>query len=203
MTYKEQNKIIFASYAVGVAFNFLIATFVKDFPEANTLANSIKTTTILTFWWLFYFKIGWRTSPLKWLLFRMNYNGAWFGTYESISADDKKNSGEIALRIQQDFLTISITSLTLKFQNYSYSELVKFDEKSNIHGINYTYSQQENNLFDISQRNGTSELTLKTINGELWLEGIFWTTHGTKGKISVKKISSNQIDTFIEAKAAS
>lgn len=76
---------------------------------------------------------------------------------------------------------------------------MKFDQKSNTYGISYTYSQRENNLFDFAQRNGTAELTLKNIDGQQCLEGVFWTIHGTNGKLNVRRIAKDQIDTFSEA----
>lgn len=199
MTYKEQNRIIITTYIVGISFNFLLDSLVRGFPSMGSITGSIKITTLLTAWWLFYFYLGWRLPYLRRLLFRMDFNGTWYGRYESISSDNKVYSGNIALRIKQTFLAISIISLTKKYQNFSYSELVKFDEKSDTHGINYTYSQKENNLFDVAQRNGTSELTFKRINGEPWLDGTFWTIHGTKGNLKVKRISDERIDCFAEA----
>lgn len=199
MTYKEQNRIIIMTYVVGISLNILLDSLFQGFPTMGSISGSIKVTTLLTAWWLFYFYWGWRLPYLRRLLFRMNFNGTWFGRYESISSANEKYSGDIAIRIQQSYLTISVISLTENYQNFSYSELIKFDEKSNTHGINYTYSQKENSLFDVAQRNGTSELTLKLINGASWLDGIFWTIHGTKGSIRVKRISDRQIDSFAEA----
>ena len=199
MTYKEQNRIILSTYIISIALNYLV-TFVKSIPQTGAIANSIKITTLLTIWWLFYFYYGWKIPVLKAILFRMNFNGTWFGRYESITSSNEKISGDIAIRIKQNFLTISVISMTDKYENFSYSKTVKYDEKSNIHGISYTYSQKENNLFDTAQRNGTTELTLKNINKTQWLEGQFWTIHVSQGTINVKKISGDQMDTFQEAK---
>lgn len=200
MTYKEQNRIVLLTYVVGIVANLLLDCLIRGLPTAGSVIGSIKTTTVLTAWWGFYFYCGWRLPYLRKILYRMDYNGTWFGTYESISAESDHHTGEIAVRIQQSYLTISIISLTEKYQNYSYSELVKFDEKSKSYGISYTYSQQENNLFDVSRRNGTCEMALKTIDGEPWLDGTFWTIHGTKGTLRVKRVSKERIDTFAEAK---
>ena len=195
----EQKRIIFISYLAGVLLNLLIEFIPENLLGIEAIISSLKTVSILTGWWWFYFKIGWKLPVLKKILPRINLNGTWFGEYESQDQKKKYFSGEIAVRIKQDYLNISLNSFTEKYQHYSYSEELKYDEKSDIHGIVYVYLQKENNIFDTAQRNGTSELTLKNINNEYWLKGDFWTIHGTQGKIKVKRISKKHIDTFDEA----
>jgi hypothetical protein len=201
MNYQEQNKIIFISYIVSISASFIITKFITNLSELEGVISHLNIPTILTFWWLFYFKYGWTLPGLKLIIFRENLNGTWFGTYQSLDSKNQEAKGEIGIRIKQDFLTISIKSFTEKFNNYSYSEEVKYEEKSDTHGVVYLYSQKENNILDTSHRNGTSELTLKKIDGALCLEGIFWTVHGTKGELSVRRITEKQIDTFKETKS--
>jgi len=199
MTYKEQSRIVILTYLVGILLNLLIDCLTKGLPSMGSIIGSLKTTTVLTGWWSFYFYWGWRIPYLRRILYRMDYNGTWFGSYNSLSASEECGSGEIALRIEQSYLTISIISTTENYDNFSYSELVKYDEKSKTYGISYTYSQRENNLFDVAQRNGTCELALKMMDDHWWLVGTFWTIHGTKGSLSVKRVSGKRIDTFAEA----
>ena len=201
MNYKEQNRIILTSYIVSISANFIIKQFIINVPNLEILFSSLRVTTILTVWWIFYFKYGWRLPVLKWIIFRMDLNGTWFGSYQSIDSRNRKYKGEIGIRVKQDFLSISLKSFTEKFENYSYSEEIKYDEKSDTYGVVYVYSQKENNILDTSHRNGTSELTLKKVDDALYLEGTFWTIHGTKGSISVKRITNKQIDTYKEAKS--
>lgn len=204
MKYKEQNQIIFISYLVSISASFIITKFISNFSALEIVLSNLKVSTILTFWWLFYFKYGWTLPVLNKLIIpRIDLNGTWFGSYESRDNQNQEVKGEIGIRIKQDFLTISLNSFTEKFNNYSYSEEVKYEEKSDTYGVVYVYSQKENNILDISQRNGTSELTLKNIGDTLCLEGTFWTVHGTKGKLSVTRITKKQIDTFKETKSIS
>ena len=203
----EQKRIIFISYLAGISLNLLIE-FIPEFIPENLLEieaiiSSLKTVSILTGWWWFYFKIGWKLPVLKKILPRINLNGTWFGEYESQDQKKEVFSGEIAVRIKQDYLSISLNSFTEKYKNYSYSEELRYDEKSDIYDIVYVYSQKENSIGDTAQRNGTSELILiKNIDNEYSLEGDFWTIHGTKGRICVRRISKKHIDTFSEAKSA-
>ena len=204
MRFGEQNRIVLISYLVGTFLNLLIEFIIGNFPGTEAVISSLKTVSILTVWWWFYFKIGWKLPLLKKMLPRINLNGTWFGEYESYKSHDKKKQvsfGKISVRIKQDYLNIGLNSFTEQSHHSSYSEELTYDEKNDIHGIVYVYSQKENSIFDTAKRNGTSEFTLKNINNEHWLEGDFWTIHGTQGKIKVKRISKKHIDTFDEAKS--
>lgn len=199
MKHKEQLRIIIATYIVGVSLNLLFENIIGNFPHMEALISSLKVSSFITIWWLFYFYYGWKIPIFNKILFRINLNGTWFGEYDSINNEKERFKGDIALRIKQNYLSISIKSFTEKYDNFSYSEEVKYEEKSGTHGVIYVYSQKENNILDTARRNGTSELTLKKEGNDLLLEGMFWTIHGTQGSIKVKKISSEQIDTFNEA----
>ena len=209
MRFGEHKRIIFVSCLVGIVLNSLIEFILNDVTDTEalvgslirSLTNSTKTVLILTGWWWFYFRIGWRLPVVNLLLRRINLNGTWFGKYRSHDHKGETFSGEIALRIRQYYLSISLISLTNKYQHYSYSEELKYDEKSGRHGIVYTYSQNEDSTLGTIQRNGTSELSLKNIEGKCWLEGDFWTVHGTRGTICVRWICENHIDSFREAKS--
>jgi hypothetical protein len=201
MKLNEQIRIIIISYIVSVLLVLVIEYLMCRFTIMNSIQNSIKITTLLTFWWIFYFKFGWKIPYFNKILYKLNLNGTWFGIYESININTKiKLTGEIGLRINQDFLNISIISFTEKYQNYSYSEELKYEEKSKTHGIVYVYSQKENNYLDLNQRNGTSELRVINAKKSMCLEGNFWTVHGTSGNIKVNKISDTIIDNFFDAK---
>ena len=213
MRYGEQKKIIIISYGAGIFLNLLIEVVLDSiagyevvFGEVvliDVVLGSFRAVLILTMWWLFYFKIGWRLPILKGILFRINLNGTWYGEYVSHDCKNENTyKGEIAVRIVQDYLGASVISRTQRYQNYSYSEEVKYDNKSKKHGIVYAYSQKENGLFDTGYRNGASELTiaLKNATKEYWLEGEFWTIHGTRGSMCVKRICKKHIDSFDEAK---
>lgn len=218
MNYKEQNAIIITSYIVSISASFIITNFITNFSGLEVVLSHLNVPTvlisglevglsylnvptILTLWWFFYFKYGWTLPGIKRIIFRVNLNGTWFGSYKSLDSKNQEAKGEIGIRIKQDFLTISLKSFTERFNNYSYSEEVKYEEKSDTYGVIYVYSQKENNILDTSQRNGTSELILKKSDDTLYLEGIFWTSHGTKGELSVRRITEKQIDTFTEIKS--
>ena len=204
MSYGEQKIIIAISYGAGILLNLLIEFFLDNIVGLEVVISSVRVVSILTVWWWFYFKIGWRLPLLKRILFRIDLNGTWYGDY--VSYDHRKESiskGKVAIRIVQDYLNASLISQTQRYQNFSYSEKVRYDKKSKQHGIVYAYSQKENGLFDAGHRNGASELTiaLKNTNSEYWLEGHFWTIHGTRGSICVKRICKRHIDSFDEAKS--
>jgi len=201
MKKEEQFRIVTISYIISI-----IGSFVLNFLKTNNLnfygiLSAVKVSSLLTIWWLFYFKVGWKIPFLNKILYRVNLSGTWYGTYESTSFDTPNSyNGNIVLRINQDFLNISIISYTEKYKNYSYSEELKFEEKSNTHGLVYVYSQKENNPFDLNARNGTSDLKVLKYEDTYKLEGEFWTILGSKGKLEVIKVSKNIVDSFEEGK---
>ncbi|MDD3364137.1 MAG: hypothetical protein PHZ03_04090 [Syntrophomonas sp.] len=200
MKENEQMRIVAISYVVSILGSFVLNYLIVNSPFLNGVISSIKVSTLLTLWWAFYFKLGWKIIILKKILYRINLNGTWFGSYDSMNMETKQLArGKIGLRICQDFLNISIKSYTDNYQNYSYSEEIKYEKKSKSHGLVYVYSQKENNSLDLNQRNGTAELQVKRCKEILLLEGEFWTVHGTKGKLIVRKVSDQIVDTFLEA----
>ena len=198
-----QLKIVTISYVVSIVASFFLNFLKVNNIDFHGVIGAVKVSTILTGWWMFYFRMGWKIPLLQKILYKINLEGSWFVTYESISQkDNKKYKGEIGLRIKQDFLTISIISFTEKYRNFSYSEELKYEEKSNMHELVYVYSQKENSISDRDSRNGASELKLMFDNARniQRLEGDFWTSIGSKGVLKVSKISKKVVDTFEEAK---
>ncbi len=202
MKNQEIMKIVYSSYVVSIIGSFILSFIKSNSILANTVLSSVKVSTVLSIWWLFYFNVGWKIPLLNKYMFRINLNGTWFGNYTSANPDsDTPYEGEISIRIKQDFLNLSIISRTQKYSNYSYSEELKYDSKSDVHGIVYVYSQKEKNSLDLNQRNGTAELKVLSKGKSLSLEGEFWTIHGTKGMLQVSRVSKNRVDTFEEAKS--
>jgi len=173
MKKNEQLRLIFISYLVTIIFSFVINILKSSNPIINGLISSIKLSTVLSVWWIFYFKYGWKIKHLNKILYRINLNGTWFGDYESSDLNGEKiYKGKIGLRINQSFLNISVESFTEKYSNFSYSEEVKYEEKSNRHGLIYVYSQKDNHDFQLNQRNGTSELVVSNYKNDILLEGL-------------------------------
>lgn len=198
---EEQLKIVKISYIISIIFSIIIDYLKVNSFNMNGIISAIKVSTILTFWWGFYFKKGWKIKILNKILYRINLNGTWYGTYESVSANKKdRYEGKIIVRIKQDFLNISIISYTEKYINYSHSEMLKYDEKSDTYGLVYVYSQKENDPFDLESRNGTSELTVINYDDDYKLKGEFWTILGSVGKLDLTRISTIHVDSFEKGK---
>ncbi len=197
MKNKEQLRIVYISYAVGIIFSFIVSYFQKNNIEYYGIVGSIKVSTILSIWWWFYFNKGWKMPLLNKLLYKEDINGTWYGTYQSVGVNsDKINKGPIVIRIKQNFLNISVISYTEKYTNYSYSEELKYDEKSDMSGLIYVYSQKENSILDLSQRNGTADLKVLKDRNIYSLSGEFWTILNTKGKLDLVRVSNRQVNSF-------
>lgn len=94
---------------------------------------------------------------------------------------------------------MSLQKVELLEGTHSYNEILNYEEKSDRYAIVYVYTQTVNNAFDLKKDSGTSELILKEAQNKLILEGEFWTSHNSKGKLKVEKIANKKIDTFEEA----
>lgn len=201
MNKQEQLKIVSISYCISVAISFILNYLKFNILNADSILSAIKVSSILTVWWGFYFNLGWKVKYLNKILYRINLNGTWYGTYKSVEPKTKNiYEGEIIVRIRQSFLTLSVTSYTEKYKNYSHSEVLKYDEKSETYGLVYVYSQKENDPLDLTARNGTSELIIIDNNNEYELSGEFWTILGSKGHMNLTRISEKTVDSFIMGK---
>lgn len=197
MKKQEQYRIVFISYVAGIIFSYILSYLKKISFEYYGVVGAIKVSTILSAWWFFYFNIGWKIAGLNKILYKINLNGTWCGTYESVESNTKKISeGDIVIRIKQNFLDISVISYTKKFKNYSHSEELKYDEKSNMNGLIYVYSQKENSPLDLLERNGTAELNILKSENTFKLSGEFWTILGTRGKLDLVRVSKKIVDSF-------
>lgn len=197
MNSKIQSRIVFLSYLISVVGIFGLNYLKVNNVDFYGLIGAIKVSSILTVWWFFYFKFGWKIPLLRRILYRINLNGTWYGIYKSVSPESKTPyTGNIVLRIYQDYLNLSVISYTKNYKNYSYSEELKYEEKSNTHGLVYVYSQRENSPFDYNARNGTSDLKVLKYDDTYKLIGEFWTILGSKGKLEVIKVSSKVVDSF-------
>lgn len=197
----EELRIVFISYVIIIFGVIALEYFEVDILKFKGLLKALKISTLLTAWWGFYFKYGWKIPYLNKMLYKKNLNGTWFGTYQSKDIETKAEyNGEIALKIKQDFLNIGIVSYTQNYTNYSYSEILKYKDESDLHELIYVYSQKTHGKIDLNMRSGTSELELKKIDGECKLIGKFWTIHGSVGELDLKMVSKKKVDSFEDAR---
>jgi hypothetical protein len=199
----QKNLIIITCFIVIFTLN--IFKDIKEFFIKNTFISRIDTITIssiVVVWLWLYNKYLWKFPLMKKFFGKVNLSGTYFGVYSSCDSIKGKNyKGEIYFKICQDNLGISINTSTKKFQNYSNSEVLSYDEKSNSYKLTYMYSQSEFDKFDYNERKGATVLAVKNTKVGILLEGYFWTTCGTKGSLKVYKLSNRIVDTFSEAKA--
>ncbi|HBJ1652013.1 hypothetical protein [Clostridium botulinum] len=201
MKKQEQLKIVKISYIVGIILSFILSYLKDNIIDSYGIISAVKVSSILTIWWLFYFNIGWKIPIINKILYRINLNGTWYGTYESGSSNSSEvNKGNIVIRIKQSFLNINVTSYTEKYANYSHSEDLKYDECADRYGLIYVYSQKENSPLDLAERNGTAELKVIDGNNECKLGGDFWTILGTTGKLELTRVSKNIVNSFLDGK---
>jgi hypothetical protein len=156
--------------------------------------------SIVVLFWTFYFSFGWKWPLIKYIVFKENLNGTWFGAYTAknqINGDEF--AGEIAVIIRQNFLMVNVKSYTINYVNHSYGEALNYDNKSDTHQLIYLYSQNEFKPTDDNVRKGTSELQLHYNLESEELFGNFWTNHNSQGHLNLSKVSKKQAKSFNEA----
>ena len=157
--------------------------------------------TLTNFFWLFYFKWGWKWPLLKYIVYKENLNGTWLGEYKSMNTITGETfNGETSLVIKQTFLNIGIFSLTPKYFMFSYSASVLYNADHDSIQLVYLYSQDKFNPTDGKARKGTSELRLVHGEKENKLIGTFWTNLNTIGSVEVRFVSDKHFNSFKDIK---
>ncbi len=200
MTEREIKKII----AITVISSIIIWTASIILSSINILSfETLKffslTVTLLTLYWAFYFKWGWKMPVLKKIFGRPNLNGTWIGTYQSEDKDNNQYFGKIVLTIRQSFLFIHFISLTNNFVWYSYGECLLNNENEGIKQVTYFYSQKRLKPDEESIPQGACDLSLLGGEKDKMLCGEFWTNRPTKGFLELKFVSRDCVDSYQEA----
>ncbi len=201
MNKEEQLRIVVITLIICCICVVIFEVFNIKILTLHWIRSMFSISTVLTFWWGFYFKYGWRIPILNCILKKEDINGTWFGKYESKRLiDNAIFTGEISLVIKQSYLNIDITSYTEKYTSYSYSEVLAKEKKSERNELIYVYSQKQLSSYDHNIRKGTSELELTINKAKAELYGKFWTNSASVGHLKVKRVSKNHIVFFEDAK---
>lgn len=197
MKHSEINLIATLSILFAVLLG--ISYFLVSNSELN-FTNGVKAISygisIVTIFWSFYIKWGWKWCLLKRIFYRPNVNGTWAGELESDYKDENGNlipPKKIFLVIRQDFLRINISSFTDNFIGRSYSESFRLKKKSGIKNISYLYRKETSMNYTGNSAEGGAELRLIESRNNI-LEGKYWTNNKTNGTYKVTFITRTYID---------
>lgn len=203
MKEEDLRKIIAYTTFVSILGWIAIILYLKiDLIAVNSFQHLGTVVSIVTGFWLFYFRWGWRWKPFKYLFLKPDLNGTWIGCFETDGVDEKGQPvpiGEITLTIRQTFLFIHIISFTDKYVAYSYAENMLLDANRGIAKLVYLYSQNRTNPGAEGDRQGTAELSILG-TPPFELSGSFWTNAKTNGFLKTKRVSRKTITSFGEAK---
>ena len=203
MKEEELKKIIAYTVFVSIPVWVLIILFLKVNPITLDSFQHLGTVvSVVTGFWLFYLRWGWKWKPFKYLFFKPDLNGTWIGYYETDGLDEKGQhvpTGEICLTIRQNFLFIHVTSFTEKYVAYSYAENMLLDTNRGIQKLTYLYSQNRTNPGAEGDRQGTAELSIIG-TPPFELSGSFWTNAKSNGFLKIRHVSKKSLTSFGEAK---
>lgn len=201
---KEELKLIVSisialATILGVSYILILN---KSFDFSNGFRAISFGITCTTFFWTFYFSIGWKIWGLDKVFYRPNLSGTWAGVLKS-DWKDKNGNGvgdiEFYIVIRQSFLRIHFTTFTDSFIGTSYSETLSLKKETGLKNAAYLYrketSQDEN---EVLQEGATELRLIESIPKKL--EGKYWSNQKTNGKIAVSFISKNIVDSFNDAK---
>jgi len=195
----ELNRIIKVTIYICIVILLIQVFRGIDLKTIDGVKSILSLTTIIPFFWAFYFGFGWKVKGLNKILYKENINGTWFGKYESKMLETGQEfKGDIALVIKQNYIRVKVILITDKFKSFSFSEDLNNEDDKN--QLVYIYSQDEFSFNDHSTRKGATDLELVKGSDKSELYGKFWTNHGSVGHLTVNKISDKHIMVFEEAK---
>lgn len=199
----ELRKLITYTAFVSILVWALIILFLRvNLLTVDSFQHLGTVVSIVTGFWFFYFRWGWKWSPFKYLFPQPDLNGTWIGIYETDGLDEKGQCvpiGEICLTIRQNFLFVHITSFTDKYVAYSYAENLLLDKNRGIQKLAYLYSQNRTNPGAEGDRQGTAELSVLG-STPTELSGSFWTNAKSNGFLKVRRVLKGPVTSFGEAK---
>jgi len=155
------------------------------------------SAVVIAFWWC-YFLYGWKMPLIKYIFFRPNINGTWYGDFSSV---DMKSEyvGKIVVVIKQSFFSVKVSSHTEHSVTRSVIESFVSDSEQSCTRLVYSYMQESTNFSISDNRKGVSDLELLGENDKPRLFGSFWTNVSTIGRINVEKVHSKHATSWSHA----
>ncbi|MDQ0897503.1 hypothetical protein [Paenibacillus sp. V4I7] len=188
------NKTIRISAYLSIII-FLIF-YLTESNNVNYLAIISKSVSIVTLFWLFYFKYGWKIIILKKIFDIPNLNGTWTGTLQSDWRDESGNGVgalEFYIVIKQNFLNFHIKTFTENYAGKSYIEKIDFNEKEGEVNLAYFYCAD---IISTEEDTRQGVVELRVLNETLGLSGKYWTRNKTCGTIHVTFNQKKHFSTY-------
>jgi hypothetical protein len=201
---KDELKLIISiSVALSAIFAFVYIIFNGSVFEVSSIFRALSSgLSLTTLFWVFYFSYGWKIPIFKEVFYRPDLNGTWCGTLESDWKNAEGNPIEpkkFHIVIRQNFLQIHFTTFTDGFVGVSYSETFTLNKDKGIKNIAYLFRKDTTQDHDDSVQEGATELKLIE-GGDMILQGKYWSSRKTNGKIDVIFVSRKHVDSFEEGR---
>jgi len=201
MTKKDFDSIMrITAYLTIISAAAYISLTNSTFNLVTVSRSASSAFTIVSVFWWFYFKWGWKLKIFSWILYRPNLNGTWSGTLES---DFMKDGVRIPIKqfhivVRHSFLTLHVKTYTESYTGVSYVEAIKFKEAVGLKKLVYLYRQETSQNLESASQLGGAELEL--LGPDLKrLAGKYWTNTKTQGEIKLEFVSDKQVDSFEDA----
>jgi hypothetical protein len=189
---KIKGKIYFVIIPAVILIFLLALIFDKNLGDISSWLFVVPKVIAIeaTSFWLFLIFL-WKCRLFKkWLVLFPDLGGTWIGEIHSDYLDSKTDKQIKPIPcmsiIVHKFNQIKFKIITLESESISFSEQLYFDKSSNTKRITYSYSNDPNLLLDYRSETHKGTVILNLI-GDDKMEGYYFTSRGTKGKISLKK----------------
>lgn len=201
---KEINKFIYLTAILFTIFMFLLIGAIDRFEiDWQTLGRLPAAITATAFSWAAIVKWGWKRRPFTLLLRVPILEGTWTGHLESDwvrGADNPQQEIPIVFVIRQNLLSLTVLSFTEDRHGISYVAQLLKNEAANTVKLAYVYSLREEFRAGEGVQQGTAEVRVIGRQGNE-LRGEYWTNTKTRGRLILTRRSSQEVDSFQEAKS--
>ncbi|MBP6390549.1 MAG: hypothetical protein KA175_02885 [Flavobacteriales bacterium] len=202
-TKDEIRRFTYVSVLLAAVAFALMAWKLDNWEMSKTWPMRLSSSISLPFFfWIYFIKYGWRQKLLSWIAPRPNVRGTWVGHLESNWAPNQpvlyQNVLPIAMSIRQDFFGIVIKSFTQRAEGTSVFAQAAHRVEAAETVLAYIYSLRDEFSAGSGRQQGAGFLrvvrgTHDEMNGE------YWTNTKTQGRLLLRRVSSEEIASYITA----
>lgn len=200
----EFKKFIYLTAILLVCFLVLLAGVIDNFEIGwHTLGRLPGAIALTVASWAAIVKWGWKRWPFTMLLRVPILEGTWTGHLESDwvrGADNPQRQIPIVFVIRQNLLSLAVLSFTEDRHGVSYVAQLLRNDTANTIKLAYVYSLREEFRAGEGVQQGAAEVRIIGRQGDE-LRGEYWTNTKTRGRLILARQSTQEVDSFQEAKS--
>jgi hypothetical protein len=168
-----------------------------------TLTRIPPSIVVTSFFWVFFFRWGWKWPGLRLIFNRPRIEGTWVGHLQSNwqydgSSLDPALLLPIVFVVRQTFSTLLIQSFTPKQEGLSDTASLVVRPEINTMYVAYTYALRREFVAGAGAQHGAAMLRLYSSEE---MKGQYWTNTQTSGRVILKRMARTFVSSFDQAAA--